>query len=191
MLWLIIPRKTITFVIMKPTRKSPRATWLEYNEGVYFVTICTGHRIHYFGKISDEVMHLSQIGQYVHEQLARISELYEYISIPQYVVMPNHIHAIIVIDTPKQNRSLPTIEERLRHRVSSPSRSLLSAFVGSFKASVTRYARTIDTGFAWQARYHDHVIRDSRDGNYISEYIDNNILKWDMDCFNKQEDSTL
>ena len=173
---------------MKPTRKSPRAQWIEYNEGVYFVTICTRHRIHYFGEISNEEMRLSQIGQYAHEQLARISELYEYISVPQYVVMPNHIHAIIVIDNPNHNRQLPAVEERLQCGVRSPLRPLLSALIGSFKASVTRYARRTNTAFAWQSRYHDHVIRDSRDGNNISEYIDNNVMKWDMDCFNNPPD---
>ena len=175
---------------MKPTRKSPRAKWIEYNEGVYFVTICTQQRIHYFGEISNEEMHLSPIGQYAQDQLARVAELYQYVSIPQYVVMPNHIHAIVVIDSPTQNRTLQPPEQRLQQTVHSSQRTLLSAYIGSFKASVTRYARKINARFAWQSRYHDHVIRDSRDGNSISEYIDNNVLKWDLDCFNEPPNDT-
>ena len=52
-----------------PQRKSPRAKWLDYNEGEYFVTVCTHNWIHYFGEIVDGKIHLSQIGQFLTECL--------------------------------------------------------------------------------------------------------------------------
>ena len=172
---------------MKPSRKSPRAQWIEYNEGVYFVTICTKYRLHFFGEIKNEQMHLSSIGRYAADELARATERYEYVTVPHYVVMPNHIHAVVVIETPQGRRPVPTIEQRVESRARARQRSLLSVYVSLYKSMVTKYARRFDSTFAWQSRYHDHVIRDTRDGNAISEYIDNNVLRWDMDCFNTQQ----
>lgn len=98
---------------------SARANWHNYNAGVYFVTICTKNREHYFGeimcggiahcrdaarhvstgtKMPEPQMHLSPIGQFVHEQFVNVESHYPYAEIPLFVVMPNHIHAIVVID---------------------------------------------------------------------------------------------
>ena len=170
---------------MDQYRKSPRATWIEYNEGIYFVTLCTRQRRHYFGEISNGKMNLSRIGELVYTELEKASQWHAHIEIAQYVIMPNHIHAIIVIDTPTHQRCVPTSAERVERRLQTRVRPLLSSYIGLMKSSVTKSARKIDPSFGWQSRYHDHVIRDTHDGNLISEYIENNVLKWDMDCFNE------
>lgn len=83
--------------------------------------------------------------------------------------MPNHIHAIVsIFDKP----GVPSL------------RSALSVVIGGYKQAVTRYAQRNNIEFGWQARYHDHIIRGSRDGLKITEYIKNNIAKWDSDCYN-------
>ena len=171
---------------MEQYRKSPRAKWIEYNEGIYFITICTLHKKHYFGEIANAEMRLSSIGEFVYNELENVTQRHEHISIPQFVVMPNHIHAVVVIDTPTHQRCVPTCDERVERCITSKQRPLLSAYVGMLKSVVTKYARKIGVPFAWQSRYHDHAIRGIYDGNRISEYIDNNILRWDMDCFNDE-----
>ena len=77
---------------------SARASWHNYRGGAYFVTICTKDREFYFGKIEDEQMCLSEIGKYAEEQFRDVSLYYPYADIPVYVMMPNHIHAIVIID---------------------------------------------------------------------------------------------
>lgn len=77
---------------------SARATWHNYNGGIYFVTICTRGQEQYFGEISNSEMHLSEIGHYANEQIRNVQTHYPYAQIPLWVVMPNHLHAIVVID---------------------------------------------------------------------------------------------
>ncbi len=81
---------------------SARANWHGYDGGEYFVTICTQNREHYFGEIvknnNDEPeMALTPIGKFVEEQLHNVTQHYPYAEIPLWVVMPNHIHAIVLI----------------------------------------------------------------------------------------------
>lgn len=155
-----------------PQRKNIRAEFHNYSGGDYFVTICTREKKCYFGKIEDGNMKFSRIGEYAHNSLETLCTHYNYVEVPLFVVMPNHIHAIICIreraDAPG---SIPTI------------RSGLGVVVGGFKQAVTRYARRNDIDFGWQSRYHDHIIRGSRDGNLIAEYIENNVVSWETDCF--------
>ena len=173
---------------MEQYRKTPRAKFLDYEGGDYFITICTANRKHYFGEIYDGEMHLTPIGLFVTEQLTKASTFSVDIEIPLFVVMPNHIHAMVSIHgnmdltLPAEQRSpnpaLRANETCQRH---IPT---LGRFISSLKGAVTKYARSIDTEFSWQGRYHDHFIRGNHDGNNIAEYIINNISRWTEDCFN-------
>lgn len=62
-------------------------------------------------------------------------------------------------------------------------RTALSVVVGGLKRAVTLFARRNNIEFDWQSRYHDHIIRGANDGNRIAEYIENNVTRWDADCF--------
>ncbi|MGM9760560.1 MAG: transposase [Parabacteroides sp.] len=183
---------------MDQYRKSPRAKWLEYNEGVYFLTICTLHHAHYFGSIVNGEMRLSALGAFLRDELEHVALHHPHVSVLQYVVMPNHVHAIVKIgeynatrcvpintqdDPNNATRCVPTCEERVGKKIQCGKRPLLSTFVGSLKAAVTRHAHIIATPFAWQTRYHDHVIRGVDDCNKIATYIDNNVANWETDCF--------
>lgn len=163
---------------MDQYRKSPRAKWLEYNEGVYFLTICTLNHVHYFGTIVDGEMCLSAVGAFLQNELEHVEQHHPHVSVLQYVVMPNHVHAIL-----NATRCVPTCEERVEKKIQCGKRPLLSSFVGSLKAAVTRYAHSIAMPFAWQTRYHDHAIRGVDDCNKIAAYIDNNVANWKTDCF--------
>lgn len=87
----------------RPQRKSPRADWLEYNEGRYFVTVCTRDHRHCFGEIENGVMTLTTVGRYLDEELKNAALHQSYIRVLQHVVMPNHFHAIIEVDSDNTN----------------------------------------------------------------------------------------
>lgn len=77
-----------------PQRKSPRAKWCEYNEGLYFVTVCTRNMKHHFGKIENGAMTLTRTGVFLTHELKNASLHHSHIEIPLHVVMPNHFHAM-------------------------------------------------------------------------------------------------
>lgn len=156
-----------------PQRKNIRAEFHDYSGGDYFITICTREKQHFFGKIKNGEMIYSQIGKFAYEALDTLSSHYSYAEVPLFVIMPNHIHAIIAIreraDAPG---CIPTI------------RTALGVVVGGYKQSVTRFARRNNIEFGWQKRFHDHIIRGVIDGNKIADYIDTNVARWDTDCYN-------
>jgi REP element-mobilizing transposase RayT len=151
-------------------RKSPRAFFHDYCGKDYFVTICTANKEHYFGHIYNEEMHYTEVGKFANDMLSALGDHYKYIKVLSSVVMPNHIHAIISIT----EEDAPMLK-----------RETLGVVMGGYKQSVTRFARLNHYEFGWQPRYHDHIIRDKRDGNNIATYIENNVAKWEMDTFYK------
>lgn len=158
--------------ILYPQRKNIRAEFHDYSGGDYFVTICTRDKKHYFGEISEDVMKLSAIGKFAHDSLESLCTHYSYVEVPLFVVMPNHVHVII----------------RIRQHADTPGsilaeRTALGVVVGGYKQAVTRFARRNGIEFGWQGRYHDHIIRGNHDGNRIAEYIENNVARWDSDCY--------
>jgi len=177
-------------------RKSLRASWHDYNGGKYFVTICTKNREHFFGEIIDGKMRMSGIGAWADEQLRNVASHYTYAEIPLWVIMPNHIHAIIIIDEnkiPHEKRIVGAfrsavgafhetpLQQRSAIQYATQMQSWLSVVVRQFKQSVTRFANENNIHFAWQTRYHDHIIRDVNELNRIAEYIENNVARWDLD----------
>lgn len=153
-------------------RKIIRAEFHHYSGGNYFVTICARDKCHYFGKITDGEMHLSAVGRYAHDELELLHNHYKYAEVPLFIVMPNHIHAIICIKEPTEAPGCVP-----------PIRTALGVVVGGFKQAVTRFARRNNITFGWQNLFHDHIIRGVKDGNKIAEYIETNIARWDYDCY--------
>ena len=133
-----------------PKRKSPRASWIDYNEGEYFITVCTQDKIHYFGEIVNDVMCFTPIGAFLDTQLKEVKVHHPHVEILTNTVMPNHFHAIVRIgsfngmdnkgnlDNSDTASRVPTGMDRLNYRVGernaiSGQRNvpLLSTFVGS------------------------------------------------------------
>ena len=172
-----------------------RATWHDYNAGEYFITVCTHNKVHYFGEIVSGQMIFSRIGQFADEQCRNIQMHYAYAAIPLWVVMPNHIHAVVIIDNDKipyekrnvekQCRNVETFQETSLQRepiqIATEMQSWLSVVVRQIKQSITRFAKNSSIPFAWQSRFHDHIIRNNDDRNAIADYIENNVVKWEYD----------
>ena len=156
-------------------RKSPRAFFHDYKAGVYFITICTKDKRHYFGKVQDGIMHLSPIGEFCQQQWERVSEHYPYATVPLFVVMPNHVHAIVLIN------------QETECAIQKTDRETLAIVIGGIKREVTMFARKRKIAFDWQSRYYDRIIRNMREGNNIANYIENNVARWDSDEYYSKE----
>jgi REP element-mobilizing transposase RayT len=194
---------------------SARAVWHDYNGGAYFVTICTKDMAHFFGEIVDGEMCLTEIGRCADEQLRNVSSHYPYAKIPLWVVMPNHVHAIVMIDgdadlngrdaiyrvsgdvMPSDTGTVGTDAMNLdaMNRVSTGGvthnnnpmlRKCLGAIVRGLKARVTKYANENGISFAWQTRFYERIIRDCDEMNGIAGYIENNVAKWKSDEMNDE-----
>jgi len=172
----------------------------------YFVTICTQNRECYFGDIVDGIPVLSEIGKIAQNEWIKTFEMRPDMNLTmgEYVVMPNHFHAIIGIGNNEYNeKNIGDGDGRYpMHCVSTfpspstsgssknqfgPQRKNLSSVIRGFKIGVTTNARNIYADFAWQPRFHDHIIRDNDSYERIRNYIINNPKKWDDDKFNNQK----
>lgn len=143
------------------SRKSPRLKDYDYSQcGMYFVTICTHEKRRLFG----DVNMLNTFGCIAETELLEIEKHNSCVSVEKYVVMPNHIHAIIFID---------------HEHGKAPS---LSQIVGWYKAGVSRKIRVIEPNLViWHRSFYDRVIRDEKEFLNIWQYIDENPLRWELD----------
>lgn len=150
--------------------------WDYSSSGWYFITICTKDHVPFLGEVVDGKMNLSHIGKIVAETWPRVVNIHPGISLDAWVVMPNHFHAIVILQ-----------EETAGNKGRSQSNrnwrpGSLGVIVNWFKSSCTKRIRK--TGlkkFAWQSRYYDHVIRNDDDLRRIQEYILNNPERWEQD----------
>jgi putative transposase len=163
----------------------------------YFVTICTKNRECYFGDVVDGKMKLSEIGEMVKNEWIKTFEMRPDMNLmmDEYVIMPNHFHAIIIIGENKYNTghdagrdamhcvSTTTINADTTKNQYGPQSKNLASIIRGFKIGVTKNARQIHADFAWQSRFHDHVIRNNESLDKIKTYILENPLKWIEDKF--------
>ncbi|RZJ65071.1 MAG: hypothetical protein EOO45_17050 [Flavobacterium sp.] len=162
-----------------------RAQWWNYaSEAVYFITICTKAKAHFFGDIFDGEMQLSVIGKIVEEEWLKTFEIREDMNLEMgsYIVMPNHFHAIIGIGENEYNAHIVYREDN-KHNNFGPQSKNLAAIVRGFKSAVTKSAKFYDPTFNWQPLYHDHIIRNEESLNMIDRYIVENPMKWSQDKF--------
>lgn len=143
----------------------------------YFVTICTHNRECYFGNSLNGKMELSEIGKLAEKYWLEIPQHFPFVKLGAFVVMPNHVHGIIIIDRQ------PSKIKMQANKFGPQSRNLASIIRG-YKIGVTLNARKIDADFAWQKRYYDHIIRDDNSYNKIIEYIIENPIQWVEDELN-------
>ena len=228
-------------------------------DAAYFVTICTKDRECFLGDIINDVMHLSGIGIIADVLWYEIKNHAKNMELGEFVVMPNHIHGIIILNgngasTPATGRVVLENPDNLnghadsadinnpgnihiddsgvsritndsddsdhsdhfgnigdsgvsgvsdvsdvetRHALSlqgptpgqtrfqNQGKNTLSSIIGSYKSAVTRHAHRLNFDFGWQARFHDHIIRDGKSFEHISAYIINNPSAWQADKFFK------
>ena len=159
-----------------PKRKPNRLKDYDYSQnGAYFITICVKdkHCILWGNNVGANRVRpqLSEIGNIIEKEINKIEVAYENIIVDKFVIMPNHIHLIIVIhddgdgvlDIDGRTRFAPTVSRIIKQ---------------------TKGLATKQNGFSiWQRSFHDHIIRNEKDYNRIAEYIENNPANWETDCF--------
>ena len=158
----------------------------------YFITICTKGRACFFGDVKDGEMVFNKIGRIAQDCWLEIPEHFPFVKMGNHVVMPNHVHGIIIIDKP-DGRNVPNVEtpnlgvSTTAKRTNAASKKwnpgTLGVIVNQYKRAVTIRARQIHADFAWQSRFYDHIIRNDSSFQKISEYIKNNPAKWSDDKF--------
>ena len=169
-------------------RRSIRLAGYDYAQaGAYYVTIVTWQREFLFGGIVNGEMRLNRHGKIAEECWQLIPKHFPDVELGAYVIMPNQVHGIIMINDTDKNRvatnSQPvgaSHDTPLRPRgVSSGS---LGAIIGSFKSAVTkRIGRELNETGIWQRSFYEHIIRNDKEFANIQAYVINNPVLWDED----------
>jgi len=156
-------------------RKSPRLRGYDYSQqGAYFITVCTQNREALFGRVADQQMHLNAAGEMVGDYWQRIAERFPTVELDAWVVMPNHIHGIIVLSDDRDITVTRLLHWFKLETTKSYSRGVKHHHWPSFDRRL------------WQRSYHDHIIRDDNDLTRIRDYVLNNPALWQNDTFHPE-----
>ena len=186
-------------------RRSIRLPGYDYAQaGAYFVTLVTHGRACLFGEIVDGVMRLNRRGLAAQDELHRLEQRFPNLHLDACVIMPNHIHAILIIHAVGATHPPsitvgathpPSITVGATHPLPEEARNSLNgsplpaphgpppgslgAYIGQFKSRLTKrlkYPMPV-----WQRNYYEHIIRDNEELNHIRAYIQDNPLLWEQD----------
>ena len=188
-----------------PRRKTIRLQNYDYSQnGAYFVTICTAHKLPLFGVVRrgdpcgrppvPVYAELSEIGRIVESYLTEIPSHYPDVHLASYVIMPDHIHMILVLTQNQPERAgqcpAPTEESDLScrrggtpgppattekpvppcRRGGTPGPPALPKIINAFKSLTTRKAGCS----LWQRGYYEHILRNQQDFDEAAGYIAGN-----------------
>lgn len=175
-------------------------------DGAYFITICTNKKTPFLGEIKNGKMELSSIGEIAHQYYQEIPIHFPFALLDAFIIMPDHIHGIIIIDnasvvqTPKLGVS--TLSPKLGISTLAPIKDAstlspelisssgakknwtpgsLGVIINQYKRICTISARKINPDFEWQPRFYDHIIRNNHAYSNIQNYIINNPANWPND----------
>lgn len=163
------------FLDAMPQRKHLRREYHNYSSpGNYFITICTKRQSPWLANISENALHLSAAGEIVQEQWKLLPGRFPGLETDQFVVMPNHLHGIIVLT------------EHLCYKgPAKKSKPSLSDIIDLYKGAATyliRRTTNIDE-FAWQQSFYDIIVRNEEMLHNIRHYIAANPERWISDRF--------
>lgn len=159
-------------------RRSIRLPGYDYSRaGSYFITICARNRECLFGEIVGGKMRLNGAGEIVESVWNGLPEHYPHVLLDAMVVMPNHVHAIIVL-TPVEAglKPAPTATTAKRHGVPEIVRAWKT-----FSARRINGTRRTPDATIWQHNYWEHIVRNVSEMDRIREYIKNNPAQWELD----------
>jgi len=159
-----------------------KPNWDYGSHGLYFITICTHDRIHYFGEVieteeqeSQNVVSLRQtpIAKVAYQNWLDIPKHFSFVELDEFVIMPNHIHGILFINRPdKMDWDINKF---------GPQSQNLASVIRGYKVSVKTHSTINNIDFKWQSKYHDRVIRDEKEYHNIKHYILDNLNRWQSD----------
>ena len=168
-----------------PDRRSIRLPEYDYSQsGIYAVTICAYNKKCLFGGVSNEIMEMNEIGRLVSACWQEIPKQLHYVDLLDYIVMPNHLHGIIIIDNDGRIMGTASRAHTRTEAFGKPSRDSLPTIIRSYKSGVTRrinqpypdlYSRI------WQRGYYERVVRNEKELRGIIDYIITNPENSDKD----------
>jgi len=173
------------------TRKQIRLKNYNYSEdGCYFITICAKNRDDIFGQFVGAPLacalnniKLSILGQLIREQWFCLAKEYNNVELDEFVIMPNHIHGILIINN---MRAVNNIRAE-----ASAAPTTIPQIIRSFKSKSTmKYLKYINdnnldiSAKIWQRSFYDHIIRNEHSLNAIRKYISHNPENWEHDIDN-------
>jgi REP element-mobilizing transposase RayT len=183
-------------------RQSIRLKGYDYSrEGLYFITICAYKGQCFFGVIENKKMILTDAGKFVYQCWQNIPVHYQQVVLHNFIVMPNHVHGIIELKNdmvgiqtvgaqhfePQNVRTQKFVPKNQFQKIIPQS---IGSIVRGYKIGVTKWYRDQLVGAQhfepiplWQRNYYEHIIRNEQAYQYISEYINNNPMNWDIDKF--------
>jgi len=153
---------------MLPNRRSIRLQGYDYTRaGAYFVTLCTAGKECLFGEINTNTIHLNDMGRIAADTWGWLATQYLYVELDAWVVMPNHLHGILLIRDDLPGKRKP-----------------LGGLIGAYKTVSTKrinILRGASGEIVWQRNYYEHILRSEADLNRVREYISNNAAQWAED----------
>ncbi len=188
-------------------RNSIRLKGYDYSRaGLYFITVCAKDKQHLFGSVPNAEMVLNIFGQIANDHWAKLPERFSNMELDVFQIMPNHMHAIILLTDYQVGAGLaPALDDGQTARdngdragtspaPTGPTTSnAIGNIVGAYKSLVANECLEIFKqnhpgeimGKIWQRNYHEHIIRTDAAYNNIRNYILCNPSNWKQDCFNK------
>jgi len=163
-------------------RKSIRLKEYDYsNPNWYYITICTKNFKQWFGKIIGGEMRYNDLGKIAIKYFQEIPIHFINTEIDYLIVMPNHVHGIVII-----NNFVGTRDRVSLQQFGKSIQNSLPLIINQYKGSVTRHVRRNGhEKISWQSRFYEHIIRNDKDLFRIRKYIQINPLKWEMDEYYK------
>ena len=167
--------------VRKPVRQSSRLPGYDYTQpGFYFVTVCAYHQRCIFGDIDADTVRLNDAGQTAAFTCKWLAQQYPHVELDEFVIMPNHMHGLIIIQNGDDTRP------------GEPGQyKSLGRLVGAFKTVSTRrinLLRGTPQSTVWQRGFYEHVVRTSDSLERIRAYINTNPVRWALDPENPQFD---
>ncbi len=163
---------------MARRRNSLRHPQYDYTQpGAYFITICAKKGKPIFGQIVDGRMQYTPLGEIARQVWDDLSTRHPHIEVEIFVVMPNHVHALIWIRT-------QVGEAGTARSYGKPVAGSLSVLINAYKTAVTKRASQADIsgeGALWQRNFYDRIVRDEQELAYVKEYIRMNPYRWQED----------
>ncbi len=164
----------------KSESSSRRASWGDYDQGRYFVTVCTKNRSLYLGRAEGASIVRTEVGEFLYTNILNLSNRYPRAVVHSFVVMPNHFHLFLSL-APSLGAILQGIDPENHMRTLALSRGYLSVVIGGLKSATTKWANERNIEFGWQPRFNDVVVRGSDTLDSFINYIDNNPKNWQGD----------
>lgn len=176
----------------KHHRRSIRLQGYDYTRiGAYYITIVAWRRGCLFGEVAEGEMKLSKFGLVAKQQWEKLPKRFPNIELGAYMVMPNHMHGIIMITNgrgtagnPNDPDGEPSRRAPTKERFQKPVKGSVPTIVRSYKSAVSYRINLMRRSVGvpvWQRNYYEHVIRNEQDLQNKTDYILANPLLWDLD----------